>query len=149
MNFFGGLGGCGASTSHLAGSGGTGGSGGIITALGDGFNILSYNGCRLTTGTFDSKAKENEALIYAQQGIGVANCEWENNGETVKLVVKNTQRTITPTNYINSSMENTEITFNSNISFLTNASMASQGVGSGAGYIEIDNGTFNGTYVAN
>ena len=39
-------------------------------------------------------------------------------------------------------MLNKKVTINSNVSFLTNVDMSKQGIGSGAGYIEVSNGTY-------
>ncbi len=135
----GGIGGCGGDTSHRAGCGGIAGSGGLIHSENN--LVFAYNGNRFTDGT-DYRDGENQALIYAQQGIKIATCDWEDSGDTVKIVVLKEQSEIPKTNYINPTQKDKTVTLNQEISFLIDAKMTNQGVGSGAGYIEVSNGTY-------
>ena len=135
----GGLGGCGENLGHLAGNGGQAGSGGEIK-VSNNAKIYAFNGNRYSDGT-DYNNGKNEAPIYAQMGIVPERYKWiASNGIALELV--SSQTTIPKTNYINNIMKSQNVTINSNVSFLTNVDMSKQGIGSGAGYIEVSNGTY-------
>jgi hypothetical protein len=150
----GGLGGTGCDSSHIAGNGGTAGSGGIVNASPNAM-IYAYNGNRYTDGTSYNNG-ENQCPIYLQNGIVTAKYRHGNNSNWIKttLVLTTGYSTVSKTGYVNTALTTTTLTINdtlhytatdgTNVYFLKNIDMRNQGIGSGAGYKEVSNGTYNG-----
>ena len=142
----GGLGGTGCDSSHIAGKGGT-------IKVSQNANIFAYNGNRYTDGT-SYNAGENQTPIYLQNGIVTAKYKHGNNTtwDKTSLSLTSSFSTITKTGYINNSLATKIVTINDNlyytkadgtkIYFLKNIDMTNQGIGSGAGYLEVSNGTY-------
>ena len=135
-----GFGGCGEALNHTAGCGGQGGKGGNIK-VSEIAKIYAYNGSRLNDGN-QTRTGKDQAVIYGQLGIVTPKYEWYSSSGIIKIRQKSLQSTIDKVNYINDNMISQKVTINSAVSFLTNVNLSTQGVGSGAGYIEISNGTY-------
>ena len=154
---FGGMGGTSYYIGHRAGDGGTAGSGGNIKVSSNS-QIYAYNGNRYTDGT-DYENGLNQCPIYLQAGISptryvvasYATHEYGGehpiygftNGITLSKT-SNLETNKTKSGYINKFYEtvtddNKIITMNS---LLKDVDMSYQGIGSGAGYVEVSNGIF-------
>ena len=144
---------------HASGSGGKAGSGGTISASKNA-EVYAFNGNIYSDGTayFDGL---NQAIIYAQNKISVQKFKYKN-GEVagsghITLIETEPQKAINESGYINKkyldsinhptfylrkiSNVNSLLDIDTN-TLLTSVDMSKQGVGSGAGYIEISNGTY-------
>lgn len=137
----GGLGGCGKSITHLAGNGGVAGMGGKIE-VNSVSKVYAFNGNRYTDGT-SYNAGENEAPIYAQMGIIPEKYKWIE--DNIVNVVSNSAKVtnFTKSGYTNQLMQGKKVTINEHVSYLVNVDLSNQGVGSGAGYTEVYNGTYS------
>ena len=137
-----------AYATHGTGFGGNGGAGGTITVSANN-KIYAYNGNLYTDGTSYGNGA-NQCPIYLQAGIVTAKYDYINQGNDVSyykfcLTQKSPQTTATKSGYINPVNQGT-LNINSKLGIsgnpLTNVNMSQQGVGSGAGYIEVSNGTY-------
>ena len=141
---------------HRAGDGGTAGKGGNVKISSDS-QVYAYNGNRYTDGTGYNDGL-NQCPIYLQAGISPARYVVASygthdigphktygltNGITLSrtsALDKNKEKL----SYVNPVYDNVKqtdkiITMNE---LLKNVNMSNQGIGSGAGYIEVSNGTF-------
>ena len=132
----------------------SGGKGGEIK-VSKNSKIYAFNGNRYTDGT-DYQKGINQCPIYIQNGIITAKYKWKFTGDNTKDISCNTtnttmvqtsaQKTINKTGYVNKYYSeksvDSNLTINPSISILTNINMTNQGIGSGAGYIEVSNGTY-------
>ena len=110
--------------------------------------LYAFNGNKYTDGTPYNEG-ENECPIYCQAGIILAKYDFEGYEDytgdgyvktNIKLVLSQTN--INLTGYINKdSNVNKIITLNTSEDAIT-FNLNTQGIGSGAGYIEVSNGTF-------
>ena len=148
------MGGCGWSPEgDLAGSGGAGGGGGVLNK---GFDaeVYAYNGNRYTNGT-SYNSGENECPIYLQNGIKLAKYSYiarTNQYYSATLNKTTNFEIIDKLGYENEEMLGKSVTIDEDIYdlntsgtkvyFLKEIDMSTQGVGSGAGYLEISNGTY-------
>lgn len=153
---FGGMGGTSYYIGHRAGDGGTAGKGGNVKISSDS-QVYAYNGNRYTDGTGYNDGL-NQCPIYLQAGISPARYVVASygthdigphktygltNGITLtrtSALDKNKEKL----SYVNPAYDNVKqtdkiITMNE---LLKNVNMSNQGIGSGAGYIEVSNGTF-------
>lgn len=132
--------------SDASGSGGIAGNGGVIkTSLNA--KIFAYNGNLYTDGT-DYKNGLNQCPIYLQNGTKIAKYIYNRYGGEMynyfELILQSNQESVAKTGYKNTkyeSISNVERYITKN-SVLSNVDMINQGIGSGAGYIEISNGTY-------
>ena len=131
-------------SSHGSGDGGTAGSGGAITVSSNN-KIYAYNGNLYSDGK-----NSMPCPIYLQAGIKNAQYTYISQGNNVsrwKFLLKQTatKSTVSKTNYKNANFSQT-ININEQLGIsgnpLSNVDMSKQGVGSGAGYIEVSNGTY-------
>lgn len=131
-------------SSHGSGDGGTAGSGGDVTVT-ESCNIYAYNGNLYSDGSASQAAP-----IYLQAGIKNAEYTYVSQGDNVsryKFLLKlvKEQTTAEKLSYNNTSVNQIlDINELLNISGnpLNAVDMAKQGIGSGAGYKEISNGTY-------
>ena len=136
---------------HQSGSGGTGGQGGIIK-VSDNAKVYAFNGNYFTDNISGHEYGNglNQCPIYLQNGISIAKYDMT---DDTHLFLKTAQTTVNKSGYINNIYIENEIfsskrTLNINTSLgitgnpLTNVDMSLLGVGSGAGYIELSNGTY-------
>ena len=148
MNIYGGMSAPAWWTGHQPGNGGTAGKGGNVKVSSNS-QIYAFNGNRYTDGT-DYKNGENEAVIYYQNGInierGYTNRSIEGSlkdeeGSYSIFYQTNPKTTFAKTGYVNHYFDSRPkiITINE---MLTNVDLSNQGIGSGAGYIELSNGTY-------
>lgn len=128
--------------------GGIAGTGGTIRASNNA-NIYSYNGNLYTDGTSYNNGL-NQCPIYLQAGIVTAKYTYNiNYGGSqsyllFELQLKSASSTSTKSGYKNMKYNDTNVSnryITKNV-VLTNIDMLEQGVGSGAGYIEVSNGTY-------
>jgi len=136
-------------TTHGTGFGGAGGSGGTITVSRNN-KIYAYNGNLYTDGTAYGNGA-NQCPIYLQAGIVTAKYDYINQGDDVSyyrflLDQKSLQTTATLSGYTNPNTSIGTLNINSKLGItgnpLNNVNMRKQGVGSGAGYVEVSNGTY-------
>ena len=131
-----------------SGNGGIAGNGGNIIVSQD-VKLYAYNGNLYTDGT-DYKDGLNQTPIYAQAGIITAKYTYNPDYGTsssymlFELVLSSNETSVSTSGYKNTRYDNATsaeryVTKNS---VLTNVDMSKQGIGSGAGYIEISNGTY-------
>ena len=140
--------------SHMSGNGGQAGAGGNIKVSLNS-KIYAFNGNLFTDGT-DYQNGINQCPIYSQTGVKIAKYKYTNKSkyDLFTIELEETQQIINKSGYINkiyTEKENyiTNKTLNINTklgitgnSILTNIDMSYQGVGSGAGYTEVSNGTY-------
>lgn len=151
--------------SHRSGDGGTAGSGGTISVSKDA-KVYAYNGNLFTDGTSYENGV-NQCPIYAQNGKVPARYEYISLGSGTATVYNfrlNSTPTVVENNialsgytnnkYISTSTEKEETYVSSRIlnintilristnNLLNSVDMSKQGVGSGAGYIEVSNGSY-------
>lgn len=133
---------------NVAGKGGYAGNGGNVK-VSSSSQIYAYNGNLYTDGT-DYENGLNQCPIYLQAGIVTAkyNYNSEYGGpesyKLFELILISNQSITEKSGYKNNkydSIENSKKYVTKN-SVLTNVDMSYQGVGSGAGYTEISNGTY-------
>lgn len=147
---YGGMSGSSWWTGHLAGDGGVAGSGGDVKVAGTA-KIYAFNGNRYTDGT-EYNNGENEAVIYFQNGINIERGYTSKSkeggmtdSESYAIFHKtNDQSAVAKTGYINHYFDDKSasikrVTIND---LLINVELSNQGIGSGAGYIELSNGTY-------
>ncbi|MBO5397920.1 MAG: hypothetical protein J6A36_03205 [Clostridia bacterium] len=135
---------------HKSGSGGTGGMGGIVKSSANA-NIYSFNGNMYTDGTsYENGLKQ--CPIYLQAGIITAKyiSVWES-GNLFSLV---SEQGVSSKSGYNNTIYESNINYKNNKTLnintllgitgnpLSNVDMSTQGIGSGAGYIEVSNGTY-------
>lgn len=132
---------------HEPGFGGAGGEGGNII-VSETATVLAYNGSYITTGVRKTTAA-NQCPIYAQSGIKLAKYEtiYSNNESRYNdwtIQEATPQGTITKSGYINNKNGTKNLCRELGVTstLLENIDMKCQGVGSGAGYIESNNGTY-------
>jgi len=166
----GGMGGTAWYRGHRAGDGGTAGKGGNIK-VSNNAEIYAFNGNIYTDGT-DYQNGINQCPIYLQSGIKTAKYDVESYGthkygsdvnkftdkyllsNNITLVKTSDQSIASQTEYVNTIYSNnptyiankilninTKLGITTN-TLLTNVDMSKQGIGSGAGYIELSNGTY-------
>ena len=132
---------------HNSGYGGAGGSGGTISVSRNA-TIYAYNGNIYTDGTpYNDGA--NQCFIYAQSGKTVSTvilppgngCR-PIEGYSIQFVP---EKNINVSGYVNPKFQtgSTTKTFALSETVSITKDMRNQGVGSGAGYIEVSNGTYN------
>ena len=151
------LGGCSLmyhqSFGHEPGWGGTAGKGGTIK-VSEVAKVYAFNGNLYTDGTsYDSGI--NQALIYLQDGKNIAKYKItvprSDGNFTAEKVSALT--TVEKSGYVNTlynidnkyilkKIENINIMLGLTGNPLSNVDMSTQGIGSGAGYIEVSNGTY-------
>ena len=153
---FGGMGGTSYYIGHRAGDGGTAGKGGNVKISSDS-QVYAYNGNRYTDGTGYNDGL-NQCPIYLQAGISPARyvvasygthdiSPHKTYGLTNGITLSRTSaldKNKEKLSYVNPAYDNVKqtdkiITMNE---LLKNVNMSNQGIGSGAGYIEVSNGTF-------
>lgn len=139
---------------HEPGFGGTAGQGGIIKVA-NSTNVYSFNGNLYTDGT-DYNNGGNQSVFYAQAGISVAKYDYNNvetNGGVFNTTLISELKSVTQSGYNNTIYEsdinyknNKNVNINTLLGItgnpLSEVDMSKQGVGSGAGYIEVSNGTY-------
>lgn len=138
---------------HEPGWGGTAGKGGTIKAS-QKANIYAFNGNLYTDGT-EYEDGLNQAIIYLQDGKNIAKYKVEvprANGQFTGRKVSNlTLADVSgysnnlyniDSKYQARKIENINILLALSGNPLSNVDMSKQGVGSGAGYIELSNGTY-------
>ena len=131
-----------------SGNGGIAGTGGTIR-VSNNANIYSYNGNLYTDGTSYNNGL-NQCPIYLQAGIVTAKYTYNiNYGGSqsyllFELQLKSASSTSTKSGYKNMKYNDTNVSnrYITKNTVLTNVDMLEQGVGSGAGYIEVSNGTY-------
>ena len=156
-NLIGGKGGPSYYPGHTGGSGGTAGSGGTVTVSKDA-KVYAYNGNMYTDGTPYNNG-ENQAVIYLQTGVAIArynhiknqSSAWPSNNTydinvhsnypTYKLVADSEKTNVPLSGYVNTQNAGKTKAIPNN-KYLNVEDMSLQGVGSGAGYIEVSNGTY-------
>lgn len=132
---------------HEPGTGGAGGSGGNIQVSKDA-KVYASNGNLYTDGT-----NVCQCPIYLQTGVKIAQYETGYANSTTNwnkwtLTRKSEQKNdVNQSGYINDNNKGVFININDKIGITTNkvlknVDMSKQGVGSGAGYIEVSNGTY-------
>ena len=141
--------------SDASGSGGIAGSGGNVS-VSENSKIYAFNGNLYTDGT-DYLDGINQCPIYLQSGIKVAKYTYRkyNNSNycTFDMILNSSQEISVTSGYINNLyMINSEYINNKILNIntvlsvtdnpLSNVDMSKQGIGSGAGYIEVSNGTY-------
>ena len=164
-SFLGGKGARGADggLTHMTGDGGIAGSGGIIK-VSETAKVYAYNGNRYTDGLTGHESPDyynselininNQCPIYAQSGIKNTEYDYASfSGENrytedgIKhiiaeaRIVNNGITNLTKSGYYNSINNNIVVKI---IDTDTSVDMKYQGIGSGAGYIENNNGTYEG-----
>ena len=127
--------------SDKSGNGGTAGAGGTINVSKDA-KVYAYNGNKYSDGT-DYNNGQNQCPIYIQNGIKTAKYTYKKENKPLYnyftlLEESAIDKTIEKSGYKNTK-ETNKITVND---VLKDVDMSLQGVGSGAGYIELDNGTY-------
>ena len=131
-----------------SGNGGNAGAGGNIKVSSNS-KIYAYNGNLYTDGT-DYENGLNQCPIYLQAGIVTAkyNYNSEYGGpesyKLFELILISNQSITEKSGYKNNKYDSIETSkkYVTKNSVLTNIDMSYQGVGSGAGYTEISNGTY-------
>lgn len=133
---------------HQPGNGGVAGKGGKIT-VSTNAKVYAFNGNRYTDGTLYDEGK-NEAIIYYQNGINIQRGytigRTGEYGDLTKVTFceTNAQSIVNKTGYENvfwaEKNINSKITIND---ILNDVDLKYQGIGSGAGYMELSNGTFS------
>ncbi len=153
-NLLGGMGGLSWWVGHRGGDGGTAGQGANVK-VSETANIYAFNGNRYTDGTSYMNGI-NQTPIYLQAGCMPKRQEvtsidihaYDNLYNKIwHMRTTSEQKTGLPkTGYINSKyMTDSEFLSNKTLTMnylLSNVDMSTQGIGSGAGYIEVSNGTY-------
>ena len=155
-NLIGGKGGISYRPGHTGGNGGKAGSGGNIT-VSKSANVYAYNGNMYTDGTPYLNGT-NQAVIYLQAGVSPTRYlhiknrsnKWPKN-TTYDINVHSNYPTfevqsegktnVTLSGYVNKLNVGVTKQFGSH-KYLTAVDLSKQGVGSGAGYVEVSNGTY-------
>ena len=145
---------------HYSGNGGAAGIGGIIKASNES-NIYAFNG-NLYTDDTNYNNGINQCPIYAQIGIYPAKYIFKTpTSSSFSMTLSEAQKSLPTINYINKIYTidsnyslNKVMNINSKIGIETNellidVDMSKQGVGSGAGYIEVSNGKYYSDLPAN
>ena len=138
---------------HMSANGGTAGKGGTILAS-ENSKIYAFNGNLYTDGT-DYNNGINQCPFYSQAGIKIATYSYYDKSNSGRFSIKllENQSTIAVTNYENKLYlsepifsQNKTLNINTTLGItgnpLSNVDMSKQGIGSGAGYTEISNGTY-------
>ncbi|MBO5397841.1 MAG: hypothetical protein J6A36_02775, partial [Clostridia bacterium] len=140
--------------SHMSGNGGIAGQGGNIVCS-EISKIYAFNGNLYSDGT-DYQKGINQCPIYAQAGVIVAKYKYvgQSTASLFSIELDKAQSSVSQSGYFNQLYNeildfknakivniNTKLGITGN-TILTNVDMSKQGVGSGAGYIEISNGTY-------
>ena len=140
--------------SHMSGNGGQAGAGGNIKVSSNS-KVYAFNGNLFTDGT-DYQNGINQCPIYSQTGVKIAKYKYTNKSkhDLFTIELEEAQKAINKSGYINKIYSEKEIYVTNKMlnintklgitgnSILTNIDMSYQGVGSGAGYTEISNGTY-------
>ena len=141
---------------HTGGNGGTAGKGGEVNVYKDA-KVYAYNGNMYTDGTSYNNG-ENQAVIYLQSGKAKEiyttykngwydwprDTSYDVNVHTNKpyfKVVTVSDVVPTPSGYVNTKNVGKTKTFTDNM-YLSTEDLSKQGIGSGAGYIELNNGKY-------
>lgn len=131
---------------HKSGAGGTAGKGGIVK-FSNNAKIFAYNGNKYTDGT-DYNNGKNECPIYCQAGIILGKYDITSDCNISDMITRGeiqlveAQKSTDKTGYVNSDPNvNENITLNTSEHEIT-FNLNTQGIGSGAGYIEVSNGIF-------
>jgi len=144
---------------HEPGNGGIGGEGAVVK-VSDKAKIYAFNGNLYTDGLIGHEYKDglNQCPIYAQYGSSFDKYKYipfDSIQDWIKDITKTSSATsIAQSGYVNK-MYSENATFASNKmlnintkleittnTILTNVDMSKQGIGSGAGYTEVSNGTY-------
>lgn len=141
--------------SHIAGSGGTAGKGGTISKS-ENSKVYAFNGNLYTDGTAYNNGI-NQCPIYAQLGIVVEKYGYEKFGghvidsafqmrkisDSSKMVKSGYSNDLyNEGNFKDNKIRNFNSILGIDNKYLSNVDMSKLGVGSGAGYIEVSNGTY-------
>ena len=128
--------------SDQSGSGGTAGKGGIIR-VSSLAKVYAYNGNKFTDGTSYNNG-QNQCPIYLQNGNNIARYTYRKENKPLynyfNMDVANAASGIEKSGYKNVKVID-RVTVAGN-SYLSNVDMSLQGVGSGAGFIELNNGKY-------
>lgn len=145
----GGLGSCGWLTpGHTTGNGGTAGKGGNVK-VSENAKVYAFNGNMYTDGT-DYQSGLNQCPIYLQRGIKNMAYTYDINSSfnenNIKLIqIGNGSTSEALSGYVNSYYSDNGVDKNKTIGIAfsnVTIDMSKQGIGSGAGYIEVSNGTY-------
>ena len=131
-----------------SGNGGIAGKGGTIE-VSTNAKVYAYNGNRYTNGTSYNDGL-NQCPIYLQNGVKITEYKYEPINKPMKnhftLIVKNESSNLNIDRVNEFQYENEKLKYDrvtiANNSYLQNVEMKYQGVGSGAGFIEVSNGTY-------
>lgn len=128
--------------SDQSGSGGTAGKGGIIR-VSSLAKVYAYNGNKYTDGTSYNNG-QNQCPIYLQNGKNIARYTYRKENKALynyfNMDTANDASNANRSGYKNVKVVD-KVTVAGN-SYLSNVDMSYQGVGSGAGFIELHNGTY-------
>lgn len=129
---------------HEGGSGGTAGKGGNVV-VDSGCKIYAFNGNRYTDGVSYNNGM-NQTPIYCQLGVIPEKYSYLNTstGTNIKVQKVKEKENVPVLAYSNPAYtaSNKKLNTALNKYITSNVDMSKQGIGSGAGYIEVSNGTF-------